>query len=212
MAYESRAYDNEHGDPVVVLVTTGTHDVSRLMQLFAGHTKGHLALCEHATVAETMLRQVKRHNGGRAALGLLRQHGGPDFLARPEHGAPHKVTLTELAPDFDFSDQREHEYITETGGRIVSHQVEHPPACHGLDYGEQCWFDDYWHNSGYAYDDQEPGVYTCTPAQEMIGTPDGEDLDDVRDYIHYERTGDAEPETRPAKPGPDAWEVEGAPF
>src|SRR5690348_5314843 len=47
MAYESRAYDNEHGDPVVVLVVTGTHDVSRLVNLFNGQTKGHMALCEH---------------------------------------------------------------------------------------------------------------------------------------------------------------------
>lgn len=33
MGTEFRTYDNEHGDPVVVLVTTGTHDVSRLVQL-----------------------------------------------------------------------------------------------------------------------------------------------------------------------------------
>jgi hypothetical protein len=29
MSYETRAYDNTHGDPVIVLVATGTHDVSR---------------------------------------------------------------------------------------------------------------------------------------------------------------------------------------
>lgn len=33
MSCETRAYDNEHGDPVVVLVFTGTHDVSRLVDL-----------------------------------------------------------------------------------------------------------------------------------------------------------------------------------
>jgi hypothetical protein len=75
VAYETRTYDNEHGDPVVVLVTTGTHDVSRLVQLFSGH----LALCEQLGVAERILRQVKRHNGGRAALALLKAHGGADF-------------------------------------------------------------------------------------------------------------------------------------
>lgn len=84
MSYESRAYDNEHGDPVVVLVTTGTHDVSRLVNLLAGN---RMALCEHMTVSERILRQVperilrqvRRHNGGRAALELLAAHGGPDL-------------------------------------------------------------------------------------------------------------------------------------
>lgn len=74
MSYESRAYDNEHGDPVVVLVATGTHDVSRLVQLF---NSGN---CEQVDLADTMLKQVRRHNGGRAALQLLAAHGGPDFL------------------------------------------------------------------------------------------------------------------------------------
>jgi hypothetical protein len=213
MPYESRAYDNEHGEPIVVLVVTGEHDVSRLVQLFSGRMKGHLATCECIGVADTMLRQVKRHSGGRAALALLKAHGGPDFLAKAEHGAAHKVTVTELPPGFDFSDQRQHEYVIETDGRIVSHQVEHPPACHGLDYGEVCWFDEYWENSPFSYDGEKPGVYVCTPAQHMVGSWDGEDLDDVLDYIHYERTGDVEPESRPAKPSADQWTVDsGAPF
>jgi hypothetical protein len=73
--YQSRAYDDENGEPVVVLVTTGQHDVSRLINLF----NGRLALCEHLGVASQMLRQVRRHNGGRNALALLKKHGGPDF-------------------------------------------------------------------------------------------------------------------------------------
>ncbi|MCK2219751.1 hypothetical protein MF672_039040 [Actinomadura sp. ATCC 31491] len=76
MTYESRAYDNEHGDPVVVLVVTGTHDVSRIVNLLAGN---RMALCEHMGVSEQILRQVRRHNGGRAALKLLAAHGGPDL-------------------------------------------------------------------------------------------------------------------------------------
>lgn len=80
MSYESRAYDNKHGDPVVVLVTTGTHDVSRLMNLLAG---SRMALCEHMGLSGRILRQVNRHNGGRAALKLLVEHGGPD-LSDPE--------------------------------------------------------------------------------------------------------------------------------
>lgn len=75
MSYETRAYDNEHGDPVVVLVVTGTHDVSRLVNLF----KSGMNLVEHMSVGDDMLRQVRRHNGGRAALKLLAAHGGPDF-------------------------------------------------------------------------------------------------------------------------------------
>lgn len=74
MAYESRAYDNEHGNPVVVLVATGTHDVSRLVNLLTGGN------CEQVSLGQTVLRQVRRHNGGRAALQLLAAHGGPDFL------------------------------------------------------------------------------------------------------------------------------------
>ncbi|MGO1049813.1 hypothetical protein [Crossiella sp. CA198] len=78
MSYETRTYDKPGTDgfppdPVVVLVVTGTHDVSRLVNLFAG------GLCEHVGVAKTMLRQVRRHNGGKAALKLLAAHGGPDF-------------------------------------------------------------------------------------------------------------------------------------
>lgn len=80
MSYETRAYDNEHGDPVVVLITTGTHDVSRLVNLLAG---SRMALCEHIGVSEQILRQVKRHDGGRAALKLLAAHGGPDLSKTP---------------------------------------------------------------------------------------------------------------------------------
>jgi hypothetical protein len=82
MAYETRAYDNEHGDPVIVLVATGTHDVSRLMLLLSNGN------CEQVDLAYHVLRQVRRHNGGRAALQLLAAHGGPDLLfevGQPEH-------------------------------------------------------------------------------------------------------------------------------
>jgi len=75
MSYETRAYDNEHGDPVVVLVATGTHDVSRLVNLLNGAGPNS----EQCGLGRTVLRQVRRHNAGRAALRLLRDHGGPDF-------------------------------------------------------------------------------------------------------------------------------------
>lgn len=80
MSYESRAYDRDSGDgfgpdPVVVLVVTGTHDVSRLVNLFAGGSP----VVEQLAVGERIRQQVQRHNGGRSALRLLAEHGGPDF-------------------------------------------------------------------------------------------------------------------------------------
>ncbi|MCW2903966.1 MAG: hypothetical protein JWO67_6231, partial [Streptosporangiaceae bacterium] len=78
MSYQSRAYDNDHGDPVVVLVATGTHDVSRLVQLL---NRGN---SEQFGLGGTVVRQVRRHNAGRAALRLLRDHGGPDFTEETE--------------------------------------------------------------------------------------------------------------------------------
>ncbi|GAA4439657.1 hypothetical protein [Phytohabitans houttuyneae] len=86
MAYETRAYDNEHGDPVVVLVASGTHDVSRLVQLL---TSGN---CEQVDLGDQVLQQVRRHNGGRAALQLLAAHGGPDLLFEVGQPEPEAVT------------------------------------------------------------------------------------------------------------------------
>lgn len=78
--YESAAYDKPNADgfqpdPVVVIVATGTHDVSRLVAILNG------GACEQGKLADQVLRQVRRHNGGRAALRLLAAHGGPDLLA-----------------------------------------------------------------------------------------------------------------------------------
>lgn len=74
MATDLRVYDNEHGDPVVVMVTTGTFDVSRLVALMEkGRSEDH-------DRADAILRGVRRHNGGRAALRVLKAHGGPDLL------------------------------------------------------------------------------------------------------------------------------------
>lgn len=80
MSCETRAYDNEHGDPVVVMVVTGTHDVSRLINLLSGASPN----VEHSRLGDAVLSQVKRHNAGRAALRLLADHGGPDF-AEDDH-------------------------------------------------------------------------------------------------------------------------------
>jgi hypothetical protein len=82
MSYESRAYDNEHGDPVVVIVVTGTHDVSRLVNM----TNGGGSNCEQRDLGQAIVRQVKRHNAGRRALALLRDHGGSDFTEDVSRG------------------------------------------------------------------------------------------------------------------------------
>jgi len=75
VSYETRAYDDEHGIPVAVIVVAGTHDVSRLINLFGGAT----ANVEQLQTGRKLLAQIRNHNGGRAALQLLARHGGPDF-------------------------------------------------------------------------------------------------------------------------------------
>lgn len=87
MSYESRAYDEPARDgfgpePVVVLVVKGSHDVSRLVHLFAGGVN----TVEQIEVGKRIARQVSRDEGGRAALKLLAEHGGPDFTPPPLPG------------------------------------------------------------------------------------------------------------------------------
>lgn len=72
MAYDIRSYDGSDG-PVVVLVATGTHDVSRMVQAL---THGN---SEQAQEGYRLIARLKRHNKGRAALALLKAHGGADF-------------------------------------------------------------------------------------------------------------------------------------
>jgi hypothetical protein len=128
MSYETRAYDNEYGNPVVVLVTTGTHDVSRLVNLLAG---SRMALCEHMTVSQTLLRQVKRHNGGRAALKLLAAHGGPD-LTEPER--PRIVCLCGSTRFYDTFQQAN--YDLTMAGQIVLSVGFYPHATTEHGHGE----------------------------------------------------------------------------
>lgn len=77
MAYDTQAYENRHGDPVVVMVVTGTHDVSRLVNLLS------TGLCEHMPVRDRIVAQLRRRNRGRAALKLLHEHGGPNLVDGP---------------------------------------------------------------------------------------------------------------------------------
>ena len=75
MSVQTRAYDDHHGDPVAVMVVTGNLHVSRLVALLA---RGN---CEQVAHGDRLNRQLRRHNGGRAALALLKAHGGPDFTS-----------------------------------------------------------------------------------------------------------------------------------
>lgn len=95
VSVETRAYDkpNDDGfppDPVVVLVATGTTDVSRLVNALA---RGN---SEQIRLAERISRQLRRHNAGRAALSLLKAHGGADFTEKESPGNPY-ASLAETA-------------------------------------------------------------------------------------------------------------------
>jgi hypothetical protein len=70
-----RTYENEHGEPVVVYVVTGSHDTSRFVHLLT--RRGN---CEQGEHGQKIVAGLKRHNSGRAALALLAAHGGENFL------------------------------------------------------------------------------------------------------------------------------------
>lgn len=143
--YESRAYDDEYGQPVVVLVATGTHDVSRLVNTLMGRCP----VVEQMQTGEKILRQVKNHNGGLEALKLLARHGGTDFL-REDDCAPWHILHAEADDTFV------------TGQQMTVYRLEHPEACRLLPPGAVCWAE---------YDGQREswpdpvGVYRIRPAE-----------------------------------------------
>jgi hypothetical protein len=66
-------------EPTVCLSAAGSHDVGRLLNLLAGG----VATIEHVEAANRLVRGLKRTPGGKAALTLLREQGGPDFVGNP---------------------------------------------------------------------------------------------------------------------------------
>jgi hypothetical protein len=76
VSVQIRVYDDkdDDGQPVVVMVTRGTFDVSRLACLMSQGRS------EDSKRAGYIARALRRRNGGRAALKLLRDHGGTDLL------------------------------------------------------------------------------------------------------------------------------------
>jgi hypothetical protein len=113
VSYESRTYDNEHGDPVVVLVVTGTHDVSRLVNTL----NGSVPVLEQMDIGRQIMRQVRRHNGGAAALRLLKAHGGPDFTDE----SPEMRAITRLKKAHEDELRR---YVAQERGRDVARESE----------------------------------------------------------------------------------------
>ncbi|WP_197683940.1 hypothetical protein [Allokutzneria albata] len=56
------------------------------MSRFVNALNGSSPTVEQVSAGRKLLRQVRRHNGGRAALDLLRAHGGPDFTEEVDRG------------------------------------------------------------------------------------------------------------------------------
>lgn len=101
MSYETRAYVDGYGYPVVVMVVDGTHDISRLTHLLAGAP----VTCEQLSVGQKLRRQLRRNNPGRAALKLLADHGGADFTGEADVAITHDVVMAFLnAPGDDQDD------------------------------------------------------------------------------------------------------------
>lgn len=81
MAYEWATKTTDSGvgihwdDPVVVLVVTGTHDVSRIVQCLRHGNS------EQAALGTKIAKSLQRNTTGQRALELLRRHGGEDLTA-----------------------------------------------------------------------------------------------------------------------------------
>ncbi|MEM9610989.1 MAG: hypothetical protein AAGA99_26505 [Actinomycetota bacterium] len=74
MSAELSTVDHTHPDgPAVNLTVIGHHDMSRLvLMLMHGN-------CEQAGLGRKLIDRLKRSPAGRATLGLLNDHGGPNF-------------------------------------------------------------------------------------------------------------------------------------
>ncbi|MEY9904357.1 hypothetical protein ABIA35_000563 [Catenulispora sp. MAP12-49] len=147
MSIQTRAYDDESGRPVVVLVASGSHAVARLVAALRTGSTGQQIL------AGRLVDQVKQHNGGREALRLLAAHGGPDLLAEEAEAAWHTVRRFTDRHPIDNCD-------------ALFFEVTHPTQCHVLPPWAVCWFD---HDNRA---DQWPageGTWRIRPIQEEIG-------------------------------------------
>ncbi|MEY9930418.1 hypothetical protein ABH926_005063 [Catenulispora sp. GP43] len=122
MTFETCAYDDATGRPVVVLVATGSYSVASLVAaLRTGGT-------EQVTLAGRLADQVKRHNTDRQAVRLLAAHAGFDLPTDETGYAWHTVRRT-LATN------------PATGWDSDVLEVTHPDQCRLLPAGAVCWAD-----------------------------------------------------------------------
>lgn len=80
--FTTKDLQTEHDGAVPTLTITveGTHDISRMVNLLGTGN------CEQGDLQRRVVRSLRRLDGGRAALGLLKRHGGPDLLAADDGG------------------------------------------------------------------------------------------------------------------------------
>ncbi len=125
--YTTKDTETEHDGAVPTLTITveGTHDISRMVNLLASGN------CEQGDLQRRIVRSLRRLEGGRAALDLLKRHGGPDFTAEPPSPpefadrlraniAEHKPLLDRLARGGDCL------VCAGTPGGCATHRAEPP--------------------------------------------------------------------------------------
>ena len=79
--FTTKDIETEHDGsvPVLTIIVEGTHDISRIVNLLGTGN------CEQGDLCRRVSRSLRRLDGGRAALALLKRHGGPDLTTDPIH-------------------------------------------------------------------------------------------------------------------------------
>jgi hypothetical protein len=139
---DSRVGTNEQGDPFVVVVATGTHDISRLLGQFTQST------CEWGEAARRLRKQARGTANTRRAMRLLQEHGGPSFVYT-EDAAPSAVDLIR-----EECVRIERDYV-----QALNALLAHP--------GEDGEESDYWRWQGHA----ERSRQIATRLRQSIGDP-----------------------------------------
>jgi len=84
--------DEDFGaEPRVTITVEGVHDVSRIVGLLQHGN------CEQIDLGSRVVRSLRRHSGGKAALDLLKRHGGPDLRQGVDVTAPRGFVLVGAA-------------------------------------------------------------------------------------------------------------------
>lgn len=113
MSVDIKAYTAPSGDPVLVHVVAGAHDISRHV---AVHAQGR---CEDQGHVQTMTRALRRHGAGRAAMRLLARHGGPDWTLAEELPEA-RTMLAEYVRDVEYR-------FVEAVNAVLCHPDGHGP-------------------------------------------------------------------------------------